>query len=62
MSGSSAAGLSLEAIAAGGKKALSTALAELEKAPESPACLDLLSQAYKSPKAHVIGVTGPPGV
>jgi len=55
-------GLSLEAIAVGGKKALSTALAELEKAPESPACLDLLSQAYRSPRAHVIGVTGPPGV
>ena len=38
------------------------ALAELESAPESSATLDLLDAAWASPRAYVIGLTGPPGV
>ncbi|HEX7970034.1 MAG TPA: methylmalonyl Co-A mutase-associated GTPase MeaB, partial [Stellaceae bacterium] len=54
--------LSLAAIAAGGKAALASALARLEQAPEEDATLALLDAAHAVPRAHVVGVTGPPGV
>jgi LAO/AO transport system kinase len=47
---------------AGGKVALARALAAIEQAPEATASLALLDAAYASPRAQVIGVTGPPGV
>lgn len=46
----------------GGKAAMARALAQVEQDPDSRETLDLLNQAYQEPKAHVIGVTGPPGV
>ncbi|HEV8026440.1 MAG TPA: methylmalonyl Co-A mutase-associated GTPase MeaB [Stellaceae bacterium] len=52
----------LTALARGGKPALAAALARLEQAPEAEATLALLDAAYGSPRAHVVGVTGPPGV
>jgi len=53
---------SLAALAAGGKAALATALARLERAPEDEQGLTLLDAAYAAPRAQVVGVTGPPGV
>jgi len=47
---------------AGGKRALATALAALERDPESAAAQALLDAAWREPRAHVVGVTGPPGV
>lgn len=52
----------LRAIRDGGKVELARALALIEARGEDPAVLDLLDQAYAEPKAHVIGITGPPGV
>ena len=52
----------LAKLKAGGKPAIAAALAEIERAPESPASLALLDAAYAAPTAHVIGLTGPPGV
>jgi LAO/AO transport system kinase len=46
----------------GDKTPLAMALAELERAPEASATLDLLDGAWSAPRAHVIGLTGPPGV
>ena len=54
--------LSLAALAAGGKAALASALAQLERAPEAAETLALLDAAYAAPRAHVVGLTGPPGV
>jgi LAO/AO transport system kinase len=54
--------LSLAALAAGGKAALASALAQIERAPEASETLALLDAAYAAPRAHVVGVTGPPGV
>ena len=54
--------LTLERVRAGGKRALAAALAELESAPDAAATLGLLDAAYAAPLAHVIGLTGPPGV
>jgi LAO/AO transport system kinase len=55
-------GSPLAAIARGGKPALAAALARLEQAPEAEATLALLDAAYQAPRAHVVGITGPPGV
>ena len=44
------------------KRSLAASLVELERDPESAASLQLLDTAWRSPKAHVVGVTGPPGV
>ncbi len=44
------------------KRGLAASLVELERDPESAASLALLDTAWRSPKAHVVGVTGPPGV
>ncbi len=46
----------------GAKRALAVALAALERDPESEASQALLDAAWRAPKAHVVGVTGPPGV
>lgn len=47
---------------AGGKRALAAALAGLERDPDSAAAQALLDAAWREPRAHVVGVTGPPGV
>jgi LAO/AO transport system kinase len=52
----------LEALRAGGKLALSRMLAEIERAEGDAATASLIDAAYLSPRAHVIGFTGPPGV
>src|SRR5258708_34665819 len=46
----------------GGKRALAAALAGVERAPESETAEALLDAAWRQPRAHVVGVTGPPGV
>jgi LAO/AO transport system kinase len=46
----------------GGKRALATALAAIEAQAGSDAVADLLDEACAAPRAHVLGVTGPPGV
>jgi LAO/AO transport system kinase len=45
-----------------GKRALASALAALERDPDSDTAQRLLDDAWRQPKAHVVGVTGPPGV
>src|SRR5579871_2177366 len=52
----------LAKLESGGKPAVAAALGEIERAPESAASLALLDAAYARPTAHVIGLTGPPGV
>jgi LAO/AO transport system kinase len=54
--------MSLDALQKGGKRALATALAGLERDPDSDKAQRLLDEAWRSPRAHVVGVTGPPGV
>jgi LAO/AO transport system kinase len=53
---------SLAAVKDGGKPALAAALARIERAPEDADTIALLSEAYAAPRAHVLGITGPPGV
>ena len=52
----------LRALQGGGKPAMAAALAQIETAPRHPDTLALLDAAYGAAKAHVVGVTGPPGV
>jgi LAO/AO transport system kinase len=52
----------LAGIAQGGKAALARALAALETDPDGAAAVALLSAAHAAPRAHVVGITGPPGV
>ena len=52
----------LASLRRGGKAALAAALARLEEAPDAAATLDLLDAAFQAPRAHVLGITGPPGV
>src|SRR5215510_10604021 len=54
--------MTLDALRAGGKRALAAALAGPERDPEGEAAQALLDAAWRQPKAHVVGVTGPPGV
>src|SRR5579872_2424404 len=54
--------VTLAALRAGGKAALAAALAALEAAPDAAATLALLDAADAAPRAHVVGITGPPGV
>lgn len=54
--------ISLKDVVSGGKAGLARALAQLERRPDAPETLALLTEAYHAPKAHVIGLTGPPGV
>lgn len=46
----------------GGKRALAAALATLERDPDGAAAQALLDAAWRAPRAHVVGITGPPGV
>ena len=54
--------MELEAIRAGGKRALADALAGIEAAPEEGSTADLLDAAFAAPKGVALGLTGPPGV
>jgi LAO/AO transport system kinase len=54
--------MTLSALRDGGKRALAAALAGLERNPEGEKAQALLDAAWREPKAHVVGVTGPPGV
>lgn len=47
---------------AGGKRALAEALARLERDPDGEAALAVLDAAWRAPRGHVVGITGPPGV
>ena len=46
----------------GGKLAMAFSLAEIEIHPDNPEVLALLDEAWQRPQAHVLGLTGPPGV
>jgi LAO/AO transport system kinase len=52
----------LASVRAAGKAGLARALARIEQAGDSAEVIDLLSAAYETPMAHVVGMTGPPGV
>jgi len=52
----------LAALRTGGKPALAAALGRIESAPEAPETIALLDAAYGAARAHVVGMTGPPGV
>ncbi|SOD95999.1 ArgK/MeaB family GTPase [Caenispirillum bisanense] len=54
--------MDLKTLEDGGKAALARALAQIEARPDAPETVALLSEAYRRPRAHVIGITGPPGV
>ena len=54
--------VALEELRRGGKGALARALARAEAAPDDETTLALLDAAWSAPRAHVIGLTGPPGV
>ena len=54
--------MTLSALKSGGKRALATALADLERDPDGEAQQTLLDEAWRQPRAHVVGITGPPGV
>ena len=56
------AGGPLETLRAGGRRAIAAALARIEAAPDDPETLALIDAAYAAPRAHVVGITGPPGV
>jgi len=52
----------LAELRSGGKRALASALAAIEAQAGSDAAAELLDEACAAPRAHVLGVTGPPGV
>ncbi|MDE2363225.1 MAG: methylmalonyl Co-A mutase-associated GTPase MeaB [Hyphomicrobiales bacterium] len=52
----------LSSLRAGGKRALAAALALIETARDTADLAALLDAAAADPKAHVAGLTGPPGV
>lgn len=52
----------LAALRAGGKPALARALAAIEAQGDDATTIALLDAAFADPKAHVVGMTGPPGV
>ncbi|MDP2329486.1 MAG: ATP/GTP-binding protein [Reyranella sp.] len=54
--------MTLQALRDGGKRALASALAALERDPDGAEAQALLDAAWRSPGAHVVGITGPPGV
>jgi LAO/AO transport system kinase len=54
--------VSFDALARGDKAAMAAALAQIEADPHGAATVELLARAFESPRAHVVGVTGPPGV
>lgn len=54
--------MTLDTLLSGGKAALSRALHQVEARPDAPETVALLAEAYRSPRGHVVGITGPPGV
>ena len=46
----------------GGKRSLASALAVLERDPDGQSTQRLLDEAWRHPRAQVVGITGPPGV
>ncbi|MDX2265060.1 MAG: methylmalonyl Co-A mutase-associated GTPase MeaB [Hyphomicrobiales bacterium] len=52
----------LSQLRGGGKRAMAEALARIDKQRRSAEVNALLDAAYAAPRAHVIGLTGPPGV
>jgi LAO/AO transport system kinase len=44
------------------KRAIAASLVDLERDPGGERAQALLDQAWRTPQAHVVGVTGPPGV
>lgn len=54
--------MTLDDIRAMGKSGLAQALAKIEQAPDAADTVALLDHAYGEPRAHVVGMTGPPGV
>jgi LAO/AO transport system kinase len=54
--------MKLSTLRDGGKRALAAALASLERDPDGAEAQALLDAAWRAPRAHVVGVTGPPGV
>jgi LAO/AO transport system kinase len=44
------------------KRGLASDLVELERNPDGERAQTLLDRAWRTPRAHVVGVTGPPGV
>ncbi len=54
--------MTLAALRDGGKRALAAALVDLERDGDSAGALALLDEAWRTSKAHVVGITGPPGV
>ena len=54
--------MTLDEVRNGGKAGLARALAEIECVPDAPATVALLDAAFAAPLAHVVGMTGPPGV
>ena len=54
--------MTLQALRGGGKRALASALAALERDPENATSQALLDAAWRQPRGHVVGITGPPGV
>jgi LAO/AO transport system kinase len=47
---------------ANSKRALARVLAGLERDPDAASTQALLDEAWRRPRAHVVGITGPPGV
>ena len=54
--------MTLAALRHGGKRALAAALAKLERDPDGVEAQALLDEAWRTPCAYVVGITGPPGV
>lgn len=52
----------LQRLQSGGKVALADTLARLEAKPEADESAAILDAAFRHPRAHVVGLTGPPGV
>ncbi|MFA7431687.1 MAG: methylmalonyl Co-A mutase-associated GTPase MeaB [Rhodospirillaceae bacterium] len=52
----------LQNFLSGGKGALARALANVEARPDAAEVTALLAEAYRQPRGHVVGITGPPGV
>jgi LAO/AO transport system kinase len=55
-------GISFDDLKTGDKAALAAALAQIEADADAVQTIDLLTRAYSNARAHVVGVTGPPGV
>jgi len=54
--------LTLDTLKSGGKAGIARALTVIEEQAGSPETAALLDVAWRAPMAHVIGLTGPPGV